>query len=367
MKACDLLLTNKEKILKCWEALSLSKLPEAQNLSRQAIRDHLPQVFGALCTVLETGEFKVPKELSKTHGRQRSWTTDYSLAEVMAEYSLLKNVILDELATAKLFDVKDFRTIDRFFDSASTIATTEFVTVREHELNSVTDSLVTMNQELETFAVVAAHDLRSPASTILGFADLISEEGRVADHVAIKAVDTIKRTAMRMLELIDQLLDYSKIGKEHLKREPFSPQVVAEEAKVNLTAQIEDAHAVIEIEKMPEYHGDAILFRQLFQNLFSNSLKFRATERPLRITLGGALEQNKLRLHIVDNGVGFDPKLSELIFQPFKRGDARSETQGSGLGLATAKKIVELHGGKISAVGHPGRGAELLIELPVSH
>lgn len=365
MKADDVLSHAKEKVLLRWEELSLAKISEAQKLSRTAIRDHIPQVFTALCAVLKTGVLKIPEELSKTHGRQRSWSTDYSLAEVMSEYSILKNVIFDELTFSGSASLDEFRMIGQFFDATSTIATTEFVKNREHELNLITDSLVAINLELETFAAVAAHDLRAPTSTILGFADLIFENAKVEDELAVKAVHTIKKTAHRMLELIDQLLSYAKMGKEYLTRANFSLKTVVLEAKENLTTQIQETGAKINIEDLPAYEGDPVLFRQLFQNLLSNCLKFSDKQRPCQISITSSTQKNQIQLRIKDNGAGFDPKLNEVIFQPFKRGNNRSDIQGSGLGLATAKKIVELHGGKISARGQIDQGAEISIDLPI--
>jgi signal transduction histidine kinase len=359
--AVNELIRKKERILELWEKASLARLPEARKLSRTAIRDHIPGVLQVLCKILETGVFEVPKELSKTHGRQRSGSTDYSLAEVMGEYSILKNVIYDELTH---LTIENMRLIDRFFDRASTIATTEFVAEREKELSSLTDSLITINQDLETFASVAAHDLRSPASTIIGYAEMIGAEENLSGELAAKALATIKRTAARMLELIDQLLEYAKIGKEYLARTPFSLKVAAQEAVANVNAQIKEAGATVTIGDLPDYSGDHILFRQLFQNLVSNSLKFRSKERASEIQITGSTVNGGIQLQIKDNGLGFDPKLKDIIFQPFKRGGNRSETQGSGLGLATAKKIVELHGGTITAIGTVGVGAEIHITFP---
>lgn len=365
MNASAHLRANKEKILRRWEEISLANLPEAQALSRTAIRDHVPQVFNALCDVLDTGVFKRPDALSKIHGRQRSWSTDYSLAEVMAEYAILKNLIFDELEVFGA-SIKCFRLTDFFFDSASSIATSEFVGLREDQLNNVTKSLISINQELETFAAVAAHDLRSPTSTILGYVDLIASEEPIAAEVAGKAVETIKRTAGRMLELIDRLLEYSRIGKEHLARENFSLKAAAMDAADLLSTQIQDSGTLVHVGDLPDYMGDQILFRQLFQNLISNSIKFRSQKRACEIFVRATKDDAHLRLVVTDNGSGFDPVLSEQIFQPFKRGTNRLDIQGSGLGLATVKKIVELHGGKIHGKGALDIGAEIQIELPVN-
>jgi signal transduction histidine kinase len=222
-----------------------------------------------------------------------------------------------------------------------------------------------LNQDLDTFAAIAAHDLRSPASTILGFAQLLSEEHTPAEEVAVRAIKTIQKTASRMLELIDQLLDYAKMGKEHLNRTPFSLKAAAHEAIDNLNAQIQESGAKVLIGNLPEYKGDQILFRQIFQNLISNSIKFRAKDRVCEVNISSLEEKNGwIRLTVKDNCGGFDPKLSEVIFQPFKRGTNLKDTHGSGLGLATVRKIVELHGGKISATAQLNLGAEFTIELP---
>ena len=364
MKAYELLKNTKEQILIQWESLSIAKLPKAHNISRIAIRDHIPCVFSALCAALESGVLKIPEEHSRTHGRQRSWSTEYSLTEVMAEYSFLKNIIFDELTRAESMSWYEFRMISDFFDSTSAIAAAEFVKIREHEINSVTNTLAAMNLELETYAAIAAHDLRSPISTILGFADIIFERTNTEDEVSFYAIGVIKKTAHRMLELIDQLLSYAKVGKEHLIRSTFSLNAVAHEAKENLAAQIQEIDAQINIEDLPNYEGDAILFRQLFQNLISNSLKFHSPHRLCQVSIKSTSNKNEIQLQIKDNGIGFDPKLNEMIFQPFNRGNNRSDIQGSGLGLATAKKIVDLHGGKISAVGQSGKGTEVFIILP---
>lgn len=364
MNACGHLTTHKGLILKRWEELSIAKVPEAKNLSRGILRDHIPQVFDAMCEVLETRKMKSAPEVSKAHGSQRSFATDYSLSEVMTEYTILKNVIFDELSKIKFDDFTDWRLIDTFFDSSISHAVTQFVDLREQELNAVSRSLFNVNTDLETFAAIAAHDLRSPTATILGFVQLLNEEGGPQNEMATKAIATIQKTAGRMLELIDQLLDYAKIGKEHLACKVFPLQVVAEEAKENLTEYLRKAGGKIVIEPMPEYTGDPILFRQLFQNVMANSLKFRDKSRPVVITVSGQQDRSGIHLQIKDNGVGFDPAMSEEIFLPFKRAGNKADTQGSGLGLATVRRIVERHHGKIKAVGIPGKGAEILIELP---
>lgn len=354
--------SSKEKILQIWEKASIEKFPNSTGMSRLAIRDHLPNVFDALCTILETGIYKSPENLSKVHGQQRFSFGNYTLLEVMEEYSLLKNVIFDEMIALNELTLKEVRLIDRFFDSASSTAAVEFVELREQELKNISRTLELSNFDLQTFAAIAAHDLKSPTATIVGFAQLALEDSPHLPHTAQRSMQTIEKTSIRMLSLIDRLLEYAKIGTGKLKTEKFSLLAVAEEAKLNLTSEANTADAFFVFHRLPDFEGDRVLMAQLFQNIFANSLKFRSPDRPLRIEVIGSQTANSIELTIKDSGLGFDPRLNHEIFQPFKRGDA--DVAGNGLGLATVKKIVSMHGGSVHAIGTPDVGAEIKISLP---
>lgn len=356
--------THKDEILSRWENLSREMFPASTDKSRTAIRNHLPQLTEALCEVIETGVFEKPKELGKIHGRQRFSFGDYTLSQVLDEYWLLKKIVFDELEHANEIVLTDFRLINRFFESAATVAAVEFTKLREIELSKATRHLEASFEDLERFAAVAAHDLRSPASTIIGYADLVLEGSRDVSEDMINQIKTIKNIGSRMIHLIDQLLDYSKIGKSKIEKKSFSLSAAAEEAKSNLAQNISEAGAVVTIGSLPEVTGYPILFTQLFQNLIANSLKFKSHKRKIQITISGREENDQVKLSVTDNGIGFDPLLNREIFEPFKRGDNIKNIVGSGLGLATVRKIVELHGGKISAVGRIDEGAEFNIEIP---
>ncbi len=354
----------KNKILDRWEQLSRKMFPAASDKSRNAVRDHLPQLTDALCDVMETGVFEKPKELGQIHGAQRFAFGDYTLSQVLNEYWLLKEVVFDELEHAHKVVITDFRLINRFFESAATIAAVEFAKLREIELSKATRHLEESYHDLERFAAIAAHDLRSPASTIIGYADLMLDDHKDVSEDAINQIKTIKNVGSRMILLIDQLLEYAKIGKSEMEKKGFSLSSAAQEAKANLANNISQAGAEVTIERLPEVTGYPILFSQLFQNLIANSLKFKSAKRTSQIIISGSKENDIVKLCIKDNGMGFDPLLNQEIFEPFKRGDNSKNIQGSGLGLATVRKIVEMHGGKISAVGRVGEGAEFNIEIP---
>lgn len=355
---------HKAKILNRWEQLSRELFPAATDKSRGAIRNHLPELIDALCDVVETGVFEKPKELGKIHGQQRFSFGDYTLSQVLDEYWLLKTVVFDQLEQSNEIVLKTFRLINRFFESAATTAAVEFTKLRELELSKASRHLEVSYHDLERFAAVAAHDLRLPASTIIGYADLILDESENVSENIQHPVKSIKKIGSRMIHLIDQLLDYAKIGKSKIEKINFSLSEAAQEAKANLAKHISEAKAVVTIESLPEATGHPILFTQLFQNLIANSLKFKSDNRTNQITISGRQEDDVIKLRIKDNGLGFDPKLNKEIFEPFKRGDNSKNVHGSGLGLATVQKIVELHEGKVWALGQVDGGAEFNIEIP---
>lgn len=355
---------NKDKILVRWEILSREMFPSASDKSRVAVRDHLPQLTDALCDVIESGVFEKPETLGESHGRQRFSFGDYTLSQVMEEYWLLKKVIMDELEKENQIVMSHIRLINHFFESAATSAACEFSNLSENKLRHLVHFLEISNQDLERFSAVAAHDLRSPVATIIGYSDLIMDD-IMDDHEDLTSnVQVIKTTSQRMLSLIDQLLEYTKVGKSVLAKQVFSLEKAAQNAVDNLKKQFADANAQIRIEDLPQMMGDEILFSQLFQNLIANSLKFKSNQRPCLITVRGRQVNDRIYISVKDNGMGFDPSLNQEIFEPFKRGNNIRNIKGSGLGLATVKKIVDLHGGTVLALGRVDEGAEFNIEVP---
>ncbi len=363
MSTASYIRIHKNKILLRWEKVSRELIDPANDKSRSEIRDHLPELIDALCDVVERGVFEKPQELGEIHGRQRFSFGDYTLSEVLNEYWLLKRVLIEELEQFEQIYIKEFSLISRFFESAATVAAVEFAELREAELNQSSKNLEASNNDLERFAAVAAHDLKSPTATIIGYADLILQNSLIPEE-EISKVDTIKRIGTRMIELVDHLLDYSRIGKSNAKKEVFSLSKSAIEAKANLFELNSTQKYEVRISVLPDFNGYEPLFTQLFQNLIENSLKFKSDIRPCLITISGSEEDDQIKISFKDNGMGFDSSLNFEVFEPFKRGDNIKNIHGSGLGLATVQKIVELHGGKISAHGQKGEGVEFIIKLP---
>lgn len=345
---------------------SREMFPTFSDKSRAAIRDHVPQLMDTLCDMIETGEHEDPTKLSKIHGQQRHTFHDCTLEQVIKEYWLLKKIIFDDLESIETTNIADLRVINRFFESAATTAAVEFTRLREEELQRVVRHLASSNADLERFAAIAAHDLRSPIATIIGYSDLAVDMAEDDPREAIRKFKTIKDISVRMIGLVDQLLQYSKIGKSKINSKTFSLSNAAEEAMVNLGKYILESKAEIIVDSMPNLTGDPVLFSQLFQNLIANSLKFKSEKRPCKITISARKENGIVKIKVKDNGVGFDPTKNLEIFEPFERGDNIQGIKGSGLGLATVKKILDLHGGYISATGTVEQGAEFTIEVPVN-
>ena len=218
------------------------------------------------------------------------------------------------------------------------------------------------NAELEQFAYVASHDLQEPLRTIAGYLQLLRERyGERLDSDAHEFIEYSVRGAQRMQELIEALLQYSRVS-----RAPLAAGVVAldgalDDALQGLARSFADSHAVLKRDPLPTVRGDRVLLRQLFQNLLSNAIKFAGAQSP-RIEVTCETRREEIVMTVRDHGLGFDPKYSEQIFRVFRR--LQRKLPGTGIGLAICKKIVERHGGAITAHAAPGEGATFQITLP---
>jgi len=261
----------------------------------------------------------------------------------------------------------------------------------QRELESSVVDLQRSNVNLEQFAYVASHDLQEPLRKIQAFGDILETQyGPVIGEQGADMIRRMQSAAARMQVLIKDVLAYSRIAtKRDDVRSVALDQLVASVVDDFETAII-DRNATVTVNSLPTVMGDAGQLRQLFQNLLSNALKFTkpnqlpgptpasgpptalitVTTRTLKgrdagisISPGDADRLFHL-IEIVDNGIGFDPHQAERIFQVFQRLHNRSEYQGTGIGLAIVKKVVENHSGHIQAVGRPGEGATFRILLP---
>jgi signal transduction histidine kinase len=216
--------------------------------------------------------------------------------------------------------------------------------------------------ELESFSYSVSHDLRAPLRAIDGYARMLEEDyaGRLDDE-ARRLLDVVRGSAKRMGQLIDDLLAFSRLG-----RQPTLPQRVemtqmAREVAEELRGGREIA---IEVSPLPPAHVDAALIRQAWLNLIGNALKYSAKKPDARIAIGAAEEGAQNVYWVRDNGAGFDMRYAEKLFGVFQRLHRAEEFEGTGVGLAIVQRIVARHGGRVWAEGKPGEGACFSFALP---
>jgi PAS domain S-box-containing protein len=228
----------------------------------------------------------------------------------------------------------------------------------EQRVAARTAQLERSNRELEHFAYVASHDLQEPLRALSSFSQLLAQRynGRL-DTDAHEFIEFIIAAATRMRTLIDDLLAFSRIGTRGTAFAPVDYEAIVDTAKANLDAAIAESGAVITHDALPTLRADHTQLTQLFQNLFSNAIKFRRADESPRVHVSAARQDGAWRFSVRDNGIGIDPLYFDRIFVIFQRLHAREAYPGTGIGLAICKKIVERHSGRIWVESAPGSGS----------
>ncbi|MGJ8669481.1 MAG: sensor histidine kinase [Oceanococcus sp.] len=225
------------------------------------------------------------------------------------------------------------------------------------------DRSAEVQRETEQFAYVASHDLKEPLRTVANYLGLLRRRyGSQLDEVAHDYMQTAQDATVRMRQLIDSLLEYSKAQSLETSVQALGPS--AERAVQNLAQLIEDNQAKIEIGPLPQVCIDDTQITRVFQNLITNALKYRGVQAP-RVKISAQRESDVWRINVQDNGMGIAAEDQLRIFQMFNRLHRRDEVDGSGIGLATCQRIVQSHGGDISVTSTPGKGATFSFSLPV--
>ena len=223
------------------------------------------------------------------------------------------------------------------------------------------------NTELEQFAYVASHDLQEPLRKVASFCQLLQRRygGRLdarADQYIAFAVDG----ATRMQRLINDLLEFSRVGRLDVRHAEVDLERVFEAAAEALSLAVEEAGAELAHDPLPTVPGDPTQLSMLMQNLMSNALKFRDPQRPLRIRLSAEPDGALWRFAFADNGIGIEPEYAGRVFTIFQRLHSREAYPGTGIGLALCRKIVEYHGGTIGIDPDHRPGASIVFTLPAS-
>ena len=237
----------------------------------------------------------------------------------------------------------------------------------EERVRARTASLERSNSDLRQFAYVASHDLREPLRMVVTYTALLEQswQGRLTaeqrQYMAFAA-----EGAKRMQALIADLIVYTQASAQEPARVPAALNRVLEQARYTLVASVRETGAEIVADPLPELDVDPLKLSLVFQNLLSNAIKFRRPGEKPRIHVGAERQEEEWRVWVRDDGIGFDPKYADRIFQAFQRLHPAGKYPGTGVGLAICKRIVEAHGGRVWAESQPGAGATFYFTLPAA-
>jgi light-regulated signal transduction histidine kinase (bacteriophytochrome) len=233
----------------------------------------------------------------------------------------------------------------------------------ERNLLRLSEELLRSNKELESFAYIASHDLKEPLRMVSSFTELLGRQ--YADKLDERAHEYIffaKDGAKRMYDLLDGLLEYSRI---HTKGKEFSDvdlNLIIESVEKNLSLVIKERNAIMHCQNLPVIFADESQMILLFQNLISNAIKFN--KRKPRIQIACKSDSQNFEFSVKDNGMGIDSQYFDRIFLIFQRLVPRAQYEGTGIGLAICKRIIERHEGKIWIESKPGHGSTFIFTIP---
>lgn len=290
---------------------------------------------------------------------------DHFLRRLMAIYSVVL-VLAAGLVIFMLYAIRIRRRTEESLKKAHEELEAK-VRERTQELAEANAKLQTSNIELEQFAFVASHDLQAPVQKIVGFGDLLLEKSSGAlNEQSRDYLRRIRSAALRMSELVQKLLELSRVSTQTQPFETVDLESVAREALSDFESRIAELGARVEIQgQWPSLPADRVQMRQLLENLMANALKFRKKDVPPHVILKCQTKNSFAEIVVEDNGIGFDENQRERIFRPFERLHRQDEYEGSGIGLATCQKIVTRHGGRITASSIPGKGSAFTLLFPL--
>ena len=235
----------------------------------------------------------------------------------------------------------------------------------EERVRERTAQLEELNLELEAFSYSVSHDLRAPLRAIEGFSGMLVRDA--ADRLTAEdrsRLEVVRTNALKMSALIEDLLQFSRAGWSEVRKVPVDMRGLVTELLGEIVPDDRWDRFEIRVEELPDAHGDPELIRVVLQNLLSNAVKYAGKKERAVIEVGFRAAPEGTEYVVKDNGAGFDMKYVEKLFHVFQRLHGMSEFEGTGIGLALVRRIVERHGGRVTARGEVGEGATFSFTLP---
>ncbi len=224
-----------------------------------------------------------------------------------------------------------------------------------------TAQLEAANKELEAFTYSVSHDMRAPVRAIDGFSRILQEDH--IGEISLEAADClneVSRNAKYMGRLIDDLLTFSRLGRQALRMETFFPDALVRQCLSDLKA---DESADVKLFQLQPCFADSFLLKQVWINLLGNALKYSRRSNPPMIEIGSGSSDSEVFYYVKDNGVGFDMRYADKLFGVFQRLHRQEDYEGTGVGLAVVQRIIHRHGGRVWAESSPGAGATFYFSL----
>ncbi|WP_414469284.1 PAS domain S-box protein [Methanobacterium sp. ACI-7] len=242
----------------------------------------------------------------------------------------------------------------------------EQVQERTKELKNAINELKRSNEELQSFAYITSHDLQEPLRTMGSYAGLLKRRyGEELDSDADEFIDYMVSGSKRMKGMIQGLLDYSRVGTPGKEFKEFNAEEALDHAITNLNSSIEECHAEVTHEFLPNIVADESQITRVFQNLIGNALKFRKEDVKPKIHISVQEKEGEYVFSVADNGIGLEEQYSDRIFEVFKRLHAIGEYEGAGIGLAIVKRIIDSHGGRVWVESEFGVGSTFYFSIPI--
>jgi signal transduction histidine kinase len=322
---------------------------------RRAVSDQIGTVVLAVCAIVAGSLILLRLVLDRTLRPVRALTD--AVAQISAGDL--------DVAVAGVERSDELGVLSRGFQSMAG-QLRELITGLEQRVAARTAELQAVNQELQSFAYSVSHDLRAPLRHVDGFVELLRNQlGTAIDPRTQHCMDAIAESALRMGELVDSLLAFSRMGRSEMSPARVDLGQLLGEVVAELAAETDGREVRWRFGELPAVDGDRAMLRAVLSNLVANALKFTRTRHPAEIEVGSRTsDEGEVVVFVRDNGVGFDPAYAHKLFGVFQRLHRAEDYEGHGIGLANVRRLVGRHGGRAWAEGAVDRGATFFFSLP---